>query len=80
MNFCNSSLMMRIKICIFYLKLVKFSVCIDDMLILKILYFFIILFTGKSPLFYQTTSEVMGQCLLWEVKVMALVGVGQGEE
>lgn len=63
--------------CIFYLG--KVSLCIDKILILKILYFLIILFI-KSPLFYQTTSEAMGQCLLWEVKVMALVGVGQEEE
>lgn len=34
----------------------------------------------KSPLFYKTTSEAMGQCLQWEVKVMASVGVGQEAE
>lgn len=73
MNFCNSC---ELKYA--YFILVKFSLCIDKILILKILYFLIILF--KSPLFYQTTSEAMGQCLLWEVKVMALVGVGQEEE
>lgn len=73
MNVCNS----RELKCAYFI-LVNFSLCIENILILKILYFLIILF--KSPLFYQTTSEVMGQCLLWEVKVMALVGVGQEEE
>lgn len=34
----------------------------------------------KSPLFYKTTSEAMGQCLQWEVKVMASEGVGQEAE